>query len=43
VRRVGQGRAGGGMVGYKDIVKEEDYIGVNKGQCVFTGVLLIDG
>jgi hypothetical protein len=31
------------MAGYKDIVKEEDYIRVNKGQCVFTGVLLING
>jgi hypothetical protein len=40
---VGQGRAGGGIADYKDMVKEEDYIRVNKGQCVFTGVLLIDG
>jgi hypothetical protein len=31
VRRVGQGRAGGGITGYKDIVKKKDYIRVNKG------------
>jgi hypothetical protein len=31
------------MAGYTDIVREEDYIGVNKGQCVFIGVLLING
>jgi hypothetical protein len=31
------------MTGYKNIIKEEDYIRVNKGQCVFTGVLLING
>jgi hypothetical protein len=43
VRQVRQGRAGGGIAGYKDIVREEDYIEVNRGQCVFTGVLLIDG
>jgi hypothetical protein len=43
VRQVRQGRAGGDMVSYEDIVKEEDYIRANKGQCVFTGVLLIDG
>jgi hypothetical protein len=42
VRRVGQGRAGGGITGYKNIVKEEDYIRVNKDQCVFTGVLSIN-
>jgi hypothetical protein len=42
VRRVGQGRAGEGIAGYKDMVREEDYIGVNRGQCVFTGVLLIN-
>jgi hypothetical protein len=43
VRQVRQGRAGKDMAGYKDIVKEEDYIRVNKGQCVFTSVLLING
>jgi hypothetical protein len=42
VRRVRQGRAGGGMAGYKDMVREEDYMRVNKSQCVFTGVLLIN-
>jgi hypothetical protein len=31
------------MAGYEDMVREEDYMGVNGGQCVFTGVLLIDG
>jgi hypothetical protein len=31
------------MAGYKDMVREEDYIRVNKGQCVFIGVLSIDG
>jgi hypothetical protein len=30
------------MAGYKDIVREKDYIRVNKGQYVFTGVLLIN-
>jgi hypothetical protein len=40
---VGQGRADGGIVDYKDMVREEDYIRVNRGQCVFTGVLSIDG
>jgi hypothetical protein len=30
------------MAGYKDMVREEDYIRVNKGQCVFTGVLSIN-
>jgi hypothetical protein len=30
VRRVGQGKAGGDIAGYKDIVREEDYIRVNK-------------
>jgi hypothetical protein len=43
VKQVRQGKAGGGIAGYKNIVKKEDYIRVNKGQCVFTGVLLIDG
>jgi hypothetical protein len=42
VRRVRQDRAGEGIAGYKNIVKKEDYIKVNKGQCVFTGVLLIN-
>jgi hypothetical protein len=31
VRQVRQGKVNGGMAGYKDIVKEEDYIRVNKG------------
>jgi hypothetical protein len=31
------------MAGYVDMVKEEDYIKVNKGQCVFISVLLING
>ena len=43
VRRVRQDRTGGGIAGYTDIVRKEDYIEVNKGQCVFTSVLLIDG
>jgi hypothetical protein len=30
------------MIGYKDMVREEDYMRVNRGQCVFTGVLLIN-
>jgi hypothetical protein len=30
------------MASYKNIVREEDYIRVNKGQCVFIGVLLIN-
>jgi hypothetical protein len=30
VRRVEQDRAGEGMTGYKDIIKEEDYIRVNR-------------
>jgi hypothetical protein len=42
VRQVRQGKAGGDMAGYKDIVKEEDYIRINKGQCVFISVLLIN-
>jgi hypothetical protein len=43
VRQVRQDRAGGDITGYKDIIKKKDYIRVNKGQCVFTGVLSIDG
>jgi hypothetical protein len=31
VRRVGQGKADEGIISYKDIVKEKDYIGVNRG------------
>jgi hypothetical protein len=31
------------MAGYADMVREEDYIRVNKGQCVFTSVLSING
>jgi hypothetical protein len=31
------------MAGYKDIVRKKDYIKVNKSQCVFTSVLLING
>jgi hypothetical protein len=31
------------MAGYKNIIRKEDYIKVNKGQCVFTSVLLING
>jgi hypothetical protein len=42
VRRVRQDKTGGGIAGYKNMVKEEDYIKVNKGQCVFTSVLLIN-
>jgi hypothetical protein len=42
VRRVGQDKTGGSIAGYKDIIKKEDYIRVNKNQCVFTGVLLIN-
>jgi hypothetical protein len=40
---VRQGKTSKGITGYKDIIKKEDYITVNKGQCVFTGVLLING
>jgi hypothetical protein len=43
VRQVRQGRAGESITDYKDMIKKEDYIRVNKGQCVFTGVLLING
>jgi hypothetical protein len=31
VRQVGQDRAGGGITGYADMVKKEDYIRVNRG------------
>jgi hypothetical protein len=31
VRRVKQDKTSGGIAGYKDIVKKEDYIRVNKG------------
>jgi hypothetical protein len=31
VRRVRQGKTSGDIAGYKDIIKEKDYIRVNKG------------